>query len=518
MEDLRRILIKCADADPKARRELLAPYENNSGIGSLFMLLFSKRDSRMSLRALCDLAVRKENRPVIGRYLAIHKDKLPQLYAGEDAKLRKNFGELLGRVDADAYADLLMQMLTDEQTDFVRSTLILSLGKAKEKPEVLSFLQAYQPVSSDPKHLAQEKDALAKALDSLAPDRGEEDYFVHGLPPKARLILTCPNGLVTIRELEELGLKAHALKGAPDRILALAPPTFGGIYRARTFAKAGVLVGEYTTLEEAFAALSSKEMAKILKTMYPRPVLPLRIEVSQREEGGMPRKERINKIKEALSRHAFVRNSPSGYVAEVHVHDCGRSVFVSVDPSPRLDGRFLYRTAAVSASAQPCVAAACVYAAKEYLKKDAHVLDCFCGSGTMLFERAKYPYKSLIGGDISPDAIKAAHLNEKKAKSGASFVMKNAVSPYRERFDEIICNMPFGLRVSSHSENRKLYQTFLSRLPQLLTEDGVALLFTHEKKLLTELLGKDLALLGRIKFSAGGLYPTLFIVKPVSGN
>ena len=90
----------------------------------------------------------------------------------------------------------------------------------------------------------------------------------------------------------------------------------------------------------------------------------------------------------------------------------------------------------------------------------------------MLFERAKYSYASLTGTDINSDALRAARQNERNAKTGAHFLIKNAGSPFRDKFDEVICNMPFGLRVGSHDENRSLYAAFLRNLTKMLKRRG----------------------------------------------
>lgn len=73
--------------------------------------------------------------------------------------------------------------------------------------------------------------------------------------------------------------------------------------------------------------------------------------------------------------------------------------------------------------------------------------------------------------------------------------------------------MPFGLRVGSHDENRSLYAAFLRNLTKMLKKDGVAFLFTHEKKLLAELLPESMELADKCTFSAGGLHPSMFVLK-----
>lgn len=48
--------------------------------------------------------------------------------------------------------------------------------------------------------------------------------------------------------------------------------------------------------------------------------------------------------------------------------------------------------------------------------------------------------------------------------------------------------MPFGNRVGTHKSNELLYRAFTARLPELLAEDGVAVLYTMEYRLLSACL------------------------------
>ena len=47
----------------------------------------------------------------------------------------------------------------------------------------------------------------------------------------------------------------------------------------------------------------------------------------------------------------------------------------------------------------------------------------------------------------------------------------------------------------------------------MLKKDGVAFLFTHEKKLLAELQPESMELEDKCTFSAGGLHPSMFVLK-----
>jgi 23S rRNA G2445 N2-methylase RlmL len=75
--------------------------------------------------------------------------------------------------------------------------------------------------------------------------------------------------------------------------------------------------------------------------------------------------------------------------------------------------------------------------------------------------------------------------------------------------------MPFGIRVSGHTRNERLYAAFADRLVRLLEDGGHAFLLTQEKKLLRDSL-KEVSALRVIHeevFESGGLSPSLYIIK-----
>jgi 23S rRNA G2445 N2-methylase RlmL len=73
--------------------------------------------------------------------------------------------------------------------------------------------------------------------------------------------------------------------------------------------------------------------------------------------------------------------------------------------------------------------------------------------------------------------------------------------------------MPFGLRVSGHKSNIKLYKSFADKLEDLLKKDGRAFLFTQEKTLIREVLEKKFKILKEENIETGGLCPALFILE-----
>lgn len=496
-----------ASLPPNERRDALAPLANRNTISRSFRVLLSGKDSRNLLRALCDLSTIKECASIIEHYMNIHHDELSNfIVQADDSKARKTCAQLMGRIQPDNFSDALINALNTESTEFVLPSIILSLGNAKASPNAENALKAFSPREGP--HADEQKLALLKALSSHSSTP----------PPKSKLevnenyplIFFCPSPAVTARELNSMGVTATVAKHPQNSVITKG--AFRDIYSVRTFYSMGVLFGEYKSIPAAIEAAGSRSFLSRAEELFKGDKIPFRVEV----EGNMPHGERkriAESVATLIHKNSTFVNSPSAYSFEIRFTPSEGRIFLSLCPSPSHDKRFDYRKENISASVHPAVAASCCRFAADYFKPDANILDCFCGSGTMLFERAHYPYKSLTGTDIAQFALKAARTNERIAKTGAHFLIKNAITPFEQKYDEVICNMPFGLRVSTHNENTRLYSSFMRNLKDILADDGVAFLFTHEKKLLAHTIGSNFTLETRHTFSAGGLFPSLFILK-----
>ena len=514
MSDFFELIEQTKTASPKDRRAALLPEANNANISRLVLRLQGRGDVRTYLRALCDLASAEKARAIIARNVQIHENVFRVQFRSEDPKTRKLICELAGSVAADLFLDDLANALKNEQTDFVRPSILLAIGNAQEKKEqARGIIESYIIPPCEEKHAEEQRLALKKAKSSLM-ERPE--VSIAPLPPHTKLILDCPDPNVTSREVKALGYDVQASPYPKNTLTVDGVERYRRIFAARSYYHAYILYGRYRSYEGAMDALRSAGFAKTAHALFGEQELPYRVELKC-EKGFEPREGR-RKAAENLAAmiddagYSLVM-SPSAYVFEAVIFLTAKGVLVTILPSPELDDRFNYKKEGVPASVHPAAAAACISFIKENTYPDANVLDCFCGSGTMLFERAKLPYATLTGSDISPAAIRIARDNEKIAKTGAAFFAKNATHPFREQYDEVICNMPFGLRVGSHSENKALYRLFLKNLTEMLTERGRAFLFTHEKRLLEELYEQDFELIAKHSVSCGGLYPAMFILK-----
>ena len=53
-------------------------------------------------------------------------------------------------------------------------------------------------------------------------------------------------------------------------------------------------------------------------------------------------------------------------------------------------------------------------------------------------------------------------------------------------FDEIITNMPFAIGRKTESEIREVYHMFFEKAKQHLTDEGIMILYTHDKEYVYE--------------------------------
>ncbi len=511
MQEYLNALSRTKELSPKARRDKLLPLITNSIISQSFNYIFAGKNARELMRALVDASADREKAETVAHYIDINSAKFPLIMQGDDAKLKKSTAQLLGKLRPNEFAALMMDSLKNEGTEFVKSSLILALGNAIEAEGVREFLEGYTITATEDKHAQEQRTALDKALSSHKADTVEYK-MINPLPKGTSLLLKCPSVRVTQREVSGLGYKADIISEKENLLIVKGVERYRRIFAARSFYRAYVLFDDFNNVGAAVNAASSSKFLSFIRELYGEGDLDYRLEIS----GDVSREDR-KKLAEGLSKKirskGFI-NSPSAYMFEIAVIAIEKAVYLAVMPQPQLDDRFDYKKQSISASIHPAAAAACVSFIAPYTKKNGAVLDCFCGSGTMLFERARLPYGSLMGTDISKDALKAARLNEKFAKTGAHFYLKNALADFEEKFDEVICNLPFGLRVGSHMKNEELYRRFLGNLKVILKKGGYAFLFTHDKKLLTGLLEKSgMELISKHTYSCGGLYPSMFIIK-----
>lgn len=468
--------------------------------------LFAGEGNAAACAFLCACAKKRALRAALEQRMGDRSDLYAALQNDAAPKLRKNAARLCGALGSPEDVPALVAALEREQTRFVRPSLLLALGKLGG-PEAERALSAYVVEPGEEKHVKAEQEALRLAKARMS--RPMAHAFTGLLKPCA-VELRTPKWLA-----ETCAGELRALGFRPQRVFAegvrLTTDDLPGLYRARCFSEALLPLGRCAQDAASVAALCAGLADLLCASHDGAPPFAYRIDYVGQDRANFARR-----LSEALNDPRLI-NNPSAYEVELRVESSGAMAAVYVKLFTLPDPRFTYRKKTVPAGMHPATAAAVLRSALPHLRAGARVLDPCCGGGTLLFEREKLlECASLTGVDIAHAAIDIARENAIAANSRAKFIVNDMRRFVADRpYDELIANLPFGNRVSTHAENEQLYAILLASLSQWVRPGGIALLYTMEFVLLKKLLRNhdELLLLQQGRTDAGGLMPGIFLLQ-----
>lgn len=445
-------------------------------------------------------------------------DALIKALGSESPKLRRNVARLMGALKLTEYTDELINALKSEEQRFVRASMILAIGTLGGE-RACEFLKAYVPApaadETEIKHYNAEVDALTLALRSLRP---KSAHTYTGLKAEHEVELRAPDLLTRqlADELEDLGFEVRDTR---HDSLKTTVSDLAELYEARCFKEALFPIAQCSMAPNAIAAKAAPFIEAFMRETHEgEPPYRFRVEVNiSCAEGKLDRQELVKNIANAMENESLA-NDPSDYEAELRVEGNDKTARLYMKLFTFRDARFLYRAESIPASMSPCVAAAVLRLAQDYLSVNARVIDPCCGSGTFLIERGLLsPCQSLTGVDIAHSAIDVARRNTALSGVNAKYTVNDILRFECHRpYDELIANLPFGNRVGDHSSCEKLYSGLLAKLPKLVKKGGIAILYTMEFTLLKRLIreqGQKLTILSQQRTEAGGLTPMIFILR-----
>lgn len=427
-----------------------------------------------------------------------HESCFTGLLDNDDAKVRKNAVKLLGRVGDPVLLDILFQHYEAEETQFLKSDYLAAMAgfeymrylpELKERWEILEGQERT-------KHSAEEIKQLQKLIWKAEPPKR---HSFCGDEMENRLLLIVPRGH------EETVLKqAESIPETHGRVMTggclVTTKNLEKVRQIRTFQ--AVLFDFYPAL---IPSLDGETIGKkILKEgLLPyirerhaekRPFM-FRVDVK-----GMKDIAKKNQLAKALSKYleensgGMLINEPSFYEVEIRVIAVGTKgsrVFLKLTCMP--DKRFLYRKYITSTSMHPAKAALIMHYAKPYLKPEANILDPFCGTGTLLIERAAAAsFKSMYGLDILEQAVQAAWENSRRAGMTIHVVHRNFNDFKHEyKFDEILTDMPRTENLRGKDSAAYLYELLFTRGRELLAPQGIMAVYSEDGKLMERKLAEN---------------------------
>lgn len=154
------------------------------------------------------------------------------------------------------------------------------------------------------------------------------------------------------------------------------------------------------------------------------------------------------------------------------------------------------------------------------LESGMSVLDCTCGSGTILAE-----IHACFGGEI---ALFGLDLHEEYAAGAKENMAANGViasihcgdaremsAIFTQKFDRVISNLPFGMVSGKNMDIKSFYFKMTEQLQKVLRPDGRAVLFTARAGMLKEvlLISKKFFILEEFVFDGGSLSPHVLVLQ-----
>ncbi len=399
----------------------------------------------------------------------------------EDAKTRKNAVLILGEAACTQSARAVYEAYKRETTLFVRSSYLSALRNfdyrpfRKELKERAEEIAAMTISPEDKKHYDEERHILSDMLFAL--EKPEKHPFTGWHIPSDLLLVTSPG-------MEE------ALIGrlpAGDRQEAKALRGSVRVKTASIEAVAALRICKQILFRFPEAVADAGDWQQASDSLLASGLIPF---LQKRHEGSEPFRFRVDlrSPMEAEDKGRYIRrlagaleagsggmltHSPSYYEFEIRVIEDKKQqnhFYVHLTTIP--DHRFSYRRHALATSMHPVRAAEVVTLVEPYLKEGADVLDPFCGTATLLIERAKaVPARKIYGVDLFGEAVRYARESAALAKLGADFIQRD-IRDFRSRFlfDEIITQLPAASEHQSQEAIDLLCSSFIGRIPELLAE------------------------------------------------
>lgn len=467
-------------------------------VKSLYENICAGRDIRASLIELKQEMKDEDHKRAFVYLLGGDFGELTKLLYHDDAKIRKNAALILGNLECEDVLPDLWKAYENEVQRFVKTAYLKGMAEydyeayLPQLKERLLCLGETDAKESEKKHIREEGAALQSLI--LKYEKPKKHRFIgRDVPTEVILLTNRENREITRMQIEtdKTVLLAGGVRVQTADIKALM--------KIRTFSDMLFPVPGLTLLseqpQEAAMELAAGGILRFLRSMHKgdEPFF-FRTEL----KGRMPLEKRgqfVKRFSAELEKETDrgMINSASEYEAELRLLEKKEGGFVPLLKLYTLpDKRFAYRRNVLSTSIAPQNAALIMKLAKEWLTEDAQVLDPFCGVGTMLIERNYLkPANPMYGIDIYQDAILKARENAEAANVVINFINRDFLDFRHDYlFDEIVTNMPVVSRTKGMEAIMQLYEDFFERVPEVLKEEGIMLLYTREESVLMHCIKK----------------------------
>jgi 23S rRNA G2445 N2-methylase RlmL len=393
---------------------------------------------------------------------------LAQVVAGTDEAARRAALRALGTLQDPASEVLLLDSLAKYPTQ--RKTIVEALGKIGG-PAALARVADLGAAEGD-RITTRAQLRLERTVHRPV---GAQLRIPDALPTPYGVVAHCRRGLEALlaAELVERGAQRPVEIGV-GCVRSTASADLHAFFSARTALDVGFPLEVYRRDGEDDADVLARFVRErdvvALFSAFGAP--PFRFRVSF--AGAGKRRSVVWKLAETVRGQAAgaAINDPTNADWELRVRMASDVARVHLTPRGLPDTRFAYRALDVPAASHPTIAAALARVAEA--RPSDRVWDPFVGSGSELIERARLgPYGTLIGTDIDPKALAAAHENMRNAAvTDATLLLEDALTFESGLLDLVITNPPLGRRVARDAGLRGLLKALMRRAARSLAPQG----------------------------------------------
>lgn len=465
--------------------------------------ILQNQDVRQSLSKLRQELKIAGSREALLYEIGGEEDKLTTLLQSEDAKTRKNAALLMGDLGSQEFLEPIYLAYEKEEKQFVKSSYLSAIGNFDYRnytdrlKERLELLNGVQVAEENLKHHMEETRELSALIIRM---QGVKSHMFHGWNESYDIVLLTNRNCAEVTRAELLEHEPQAktkLFGAG--VLAQVPNLHWvndiRTYQQLLFSINGMKTCTMEPLTVAEAIVNSDLLHFLGSGHKGRPPFYFRVGLKSKRQLDAKSSfvKKVSSHIEKLSGRKLV-NTTSDYEIELRLIENKESnCNILVKLYTWKDERFAYRKEVMPTSIK-CVNAALTAAlAKEYLKEGAQVLDPFCGVGTMLIERHKLvPANTTYGVDRQEEAIIKARENTEAAHQIIHYINRDFFTFEHEYlFDEVITNMPFQIGRTTDEEVYEIYERFFKKIASHLTEEGVLVLYSHDRTYVASLGSKN---------------------------
>ena len=206
-----------------------------------------------------------------------------------------------------------------------------------------------------------------------------------------------------------------------------------------------------------------------------------------------------------------------GYAVNVRVDLYGRRLVSGVQLTRRDLGNRIRRAKVLRTSLKPTIAAAMIRMAGAH-RGEGRLIDPLCGTGTIPIEaKQANPALTVQASDWDDETVETARATIANHDVEIDLRIADARSlrtVYPHRFDYIVSDPPYGVRLGKRVKMRDLYTDLLKSFEESLADGGrIALVVLKARAFLRALAPTPLRIVEERLVESSGLHPRIFVLE-----